>query len=122
VDLEKIQQNPILRHTFQFALQIEAYVDRLYELKKFDLAKQLFRSGTSIGANVFESQQAESKHDFIHKLKIAAKEASETHFWLLICQNRPGYPPCEHLLSLLEEINKLLSAIIASTKKSQRDA
>ena len=66
--------------SFQFALDIIQYVQELEESKKFVIARQLLRSGTSIGANVRESQNAESRLDFIHKLKIAAKEAEETEY------------------------------------------
>ena len=55
-------------------------------MKKYNLANQLFRSGTSIGANVREAQSAESKADFIHKIKISAKEAEEAEYWLLLGQ------------------------------------
>ena len=56
-----------------------------YKLKRsILLSNQLFRSGTSIGANSFEAQNAESKADFIHKIKIAAKEADETQYWLIL--------------------------------------
>lgn len=55
------------------------------------LANQLLRSGTSIGANIRESQSAESRLDFIHKLKIADKEAE---YWLLLCQKSNKYPDC----------------------------
>ena len=118
MNLELINGNPILKHSFEFALMVDEYTAQLYELRRYDLARQLFRSGTSIGANVFESQHPESKEDFIHKLKIAAKESAETSFWLLICQNRNGYPPCEHLIAKLDEINRLLSSIIASSRKN----
>ena len=118
MNLDLINKNPILKHSFEFALLADAYTAHFYELRRYDLARQLFRSSTSIGANIFESQHAESKQDFIHKLKISAKEASETNFWLLICQNRNGYPPCDHLLAKLDEINRLLSSIISSSKKS----
>ncbi|MEQ1745385.1 MAG: four helix bundle protein [Saprospiraceae bacterium] len=120
MDLETINGNPLLKHSFEFALLVDENTARLYDLKRYDLARQLFRSGTSIGANAFESQHAESKQDFIHKLKISAKEASETAFWLLVCQHRNGYPPCEHLLAKLEEINRLLSSIISSSKKNNQ--
>ena len=56
------------------------------------LQKQLLRSGTSVRANVFEAQHAESKADFIHKMKIAIKEASETLYWVLICERSESYP------------------------------
>jgi four helix bundle protein len=53
------------------------------------MANQLFKSGTSIHANIREAQNAESKADFIHKMKIAAKEAEETEGWILLCQHAP---------------------------------
>lgn len=117
MNISSIEANPILKHTFDFAVQIDEFTSKLYDLKKYDLARQLFRSGTSIGANVFEAQHAESKQDFIHKLKIAAKEASETNCWLLLCKQR-NYSETDQLLAKLDEINRLLSSIIAKTKKS----
>ena len=114
---EKYQNNPVARHTFEFALLVDAYCSELNSMHKFDLARQLFRSGTSIGANVWESQEAESKSDFIHKMKLAAKEAQETYFWLLMCQNAP-YPSPQNLLSKLDDIRRLLSSILYSSKKT----
>lgn len=88
----------------------------LYENKRFVLANQLLKSGTSIGANVREAQSSESRGDFIHKFKIAAKEAEETEYWLLLCKHSEGYPGCDELLSELEVIQKIISKIIASAK------
>lgn len=76
--------NQVVDLTFMFSLNIIAYVEQLEEHKKFVIAKQLLRSGTSIGANIREAQNSESKADFIHKFKIAAKEADETEYWLLL--------------------------------------
>jgi four helix bundle protein len=72
------KENIIVEKTIHFSLVIIKYCDFLQQEKKFVIAKQLIRSATSIGANVFEAQNAESKNDFIHKMKIAAKEAGET--------------------------------------------
>jgi len=87
-------------------------------VKRYNLANQLFRSGTSIGANVREAQNAESKSDFVHKMKIAAKEADETEYWLLLCYAHATYPECEPLLKKIETIQKVLSKIIATSKAS----
>ena len=84
--------------------------------KKFVIARQLLRSSTSIGANVFESQNAESKADFIHKMKIAAKEASETLYWLTLCERSKNYRFNNMLIDNLSEIIKILSKIISSAK------
>ena len=110
------QKNPIVRHAFEFALMVDAFCADLRANQKFDLSRQLFRSGTSIGANIWEAQEAESKADFIHKMKIAAKEARETHFWLLLCKHANGYPTAQDLLDKLAEIRRILSAIIHTSK------
>ena len=107
--------NPILKHSFNFAIEILKLTDDMQEKRKFTIANQLSRSGTSIGANVYESQSAESKADFIHKLKIAAKDAEETKCWLLIC-NEMGYINSDKLLLDLEVICKILGKIISSSK------
>jgi four helix bundle protein len=72
------KENIIVEKSFQFALKVVLYCEQLEVEKKFVLARQLLRSGTSIGANVREAQNAESKADFVHKIKLAAKEADET--------------------------------------------
>ena len=113
-----IQNNPILKLSFEFAILIMNYCDVLQELKKFTISNQLFRSGTSIGANCFEAQNAESKADFVHKLKIAAKEADETLFWLMLCDYAAELPNCDIHLSKLEEVAKVLNKIISTSKQN----
>ena len=71
------KDNVIIKLTFKFALDIIKYCEILQENKKFVIANQLLKSGTSIGANIREAQNAESKADFIHKFKISAKEIEE---------------------------------------------
>ncbi|MBK9639281.1 MAG: four helix bundle protein [Bacteroidetes bacterium] len=110
-------ENIIVKKTFNFALQIIDYTEALKEERKYRLADQLFRSGTSIGANVKESQNAESKRDFIHKMKIAAKEADETEYWLELCEASPKYPTNEILLGETRAIIRILSKIISTSKK-----
>ncbi len=116
------KDNLIVDLAFKFSLAIVIYTEKLEVLKKYNLSNQLFRSGTSIGANVKESQHAESKADFIHKLKISAKEAEETKFWLFLCQHSENYPNCDNLLLQIESIIKVLSKIILSTKKISTSA
>ena len=72
------KENVILNKTFEFAFDIQDLEDKLVEVKKFVLAKQVARSGSSIGANVREAQRAVSPADFINKMSIALKEADET--------------------------------------------
>ena len=113
---EKCKENALLINTFNFALKIIDYTEELQERKKFVIANQLLKSGTSIGANSKESQNAESKADFIHKLKIAIKEADETEYWLFLCHAHKAYPDCEMLSNDLSEISRILNKIIATTK------
>lgn len=114
---ELIESNPILKMTFDFSLAVIDYCDVINELKKYILSKQLLRCGTSIGANAMESQNAESIADFIHKIKIAAKEADETQYWLMLCQYSKNYPEPGFLLSKLEEIQKVINKILGTAKK-----
>ena len=113
---EKYKDNALLIKTFHFALKIIDYSEELQENKKFVIANQLLKSGTSIGANSKESQNAESKADFIHKLKIAIKEADETEYWLFLCNAHKSYPDCIGLLDDLSEILRILNKIISTTK------
>jgi len=69
----KYKDNLIVKLSFDFALEIITYTEVLEKNKKYVLSNQLLKSGTSIGANIKEAQNAESKNDFIHKLKIALK-------------------------------------------------
>ncbi len=82
------KENVIVEKTIAFALLMVKYCELLEQHKKYTIARQLLRSSTSIGANIFEAQNAESKVDFIHKMKIAAKEASETMYWLILCEKK----------------------------------
>ena len=112
------KENIIVEKSFQFALKIVTYCEMLEEKRKYVISRQLLKSGTSIGANVREAQNGESKDDFIHKLKIAAKEADETEYWLLICKHSPSYPFEEQLLSDVQELIRILTKIISSSKRS----
>ena len=113
------EKNLIVDLTFEFSLLIIKYTEELESLKKYRMAWQLFDAGTSIGANVNESQNAESKADFIHKLKIAAKEGSESLYWLRLCRDSINYPDCSELLERVIVINKILSKIIATTRNNK---
>jgi four helix bundle protein len=110
------KDNLILRLSFQFSLDVILFTERLQAEKKFNLANQLFRSGTSIGANVREAQGCESRADFIHKMKIAYKEAEETAYWLELCQQSPNYPNPEQLILDIASILRVLGKIIYSSK------
>jgi four helix bundle protein len=109
-------ENIILSLTFKFALGIISLGDLLHKDKKYVLSNQLLKSGTSIGANIKEAQGAESKMDFIHKIKISYKEAEETEYWLLLINHSYRYSEIENLLEELVVIKKILGKIIATSK------
>ena len=112
-------KNAVLQQSFDFALKLIDYCELIETQRKFVIARQLLRSGTSIGANVCEAQNAESSRDFFHKLKIAAKEVEETIFWLSLCKTSAKYPDPEKLTEQIIEIRKILSSILATCKRKQ---
>ncbi|SKC02434.1 four helix bundle protein [Soonwooa buanensis] len=113
-----MKDNIILTKTFNFSLRIIKYCELLHEQKKFVISNQLLKSGTSIGANIREAQNSESKNDFIHKFKIAAKEIEETNYWLLLCKHSENYPECDDLLEQLKDIENITNKIIITLKIS----
>ncbi len=117
-----MMDNVIEVKSFQFAVRIVKLYKHLSSTKKeYTLSKQLLKSGTSIGANVSEAQQAQSKADFVSKLNIALKEASETDYWLRLLQATDYLSNSEFdsIVSDCREIEKLLTAIIKSTKSGE---
>lgn len=114
-----IIDNVIENKSFQFAIRIVRLYKFLCEEKKeYILSKQLLRAGTSIGANVTESQQAQSKPDFVSKISIALKEASETKYWIKLL-GATEYLSENQTNSILDdcvEIEKILVTILKSAK------
>ena len=111
-------RNVIVEMSLSFALEIIEHSEILEENRKFVIAKQLLRSGTSIGANIHEAQSAESKADFIHKFKISDKEVRETEYWLKLCKLSKKYPsPSASLFEDFKSIRNIVSKIIISSKK-----
>ena len=119
IENPKYKDNLIVKLSFEFALTIIEFSEELEKRRKYNLGNQLFRSGTSIGANIIEAQNAESKSDFIHKLMIAAKEADETEYWLLLCKHSKSYPNADKIIGKLQPVVKILTKIIATSKKSK---
>ncbi|TYB79770.1 four helix bundle protein [Bizionia myxarmorum] len=112
-----IKRNELLEVTMELALQVIIYCEILEGSRKYVIARQLLKSGTSVGANAREAQGAESKADFIHKLKIAYKEAVETEYWIALCEKSDSYQnPTEILKSNLSSSIKLLGKIISTSK------
>ena len=117
-----MKENIIKTKSFAFALRIiKLYKFLQTEQTEFILSKQLLRCGTSIGVMVRESEQAESKSDFIHKLAIAQKEANETEYWIELL-NQSGYidkNQYESIFQDITEIRKLLTSIIKTAKQNR---
>ena len=116
-----MRSNLVKDKSFDFAVRIVNLSKYLTEQKReYVLSKQVLRSGTAIGALIRESEQAESKADFIHKLAIALKEANETDYWLDLLR-KTEYLEDKHHQSLkndLTELLKLLTSIIKSSKNN----
>lgn len=111
--------NLIEKKSFNFAIRIvNLYKHLLAEKHENVISKQLLRSGTSIGANVAEAEQAQSRADFVSKLNIALKEASETDYWIRILHATDYLSDKESdsILSDCIELEKILISIIKSSK------
>ena len=114
-------QGPCEEKSFAFAIRVVKLSKWLkQEHKEYELANQIIRSGTSIGANVAEAQYAQSKKDFISKMHIALKEAYETKYWLklLIASNIVSDETLETMLADVEELLKILTSITKTTKQN----
>ena len=112
--------NPIQEKSFHFAVRIVNLCRYLQtDRKEYILTKQLMKSGTSIGANVSESQQAQSRPDFISKLNIALKEAYETNYWLRLLYetNFLTNDEFQSIITDCQELERLLISIIKTSKE-----
>jgi four helix bundle protein len=109
---------PIVKKSVDFSVSIFRYSDYLKSKQQFVISNQLLKSGTSIGANVFEAQYPESRLDFIHKMKIALKEANETLYWLTLCEKMGELEVQQEMFHSLNELMTILSSIIITSKKN----
>jgi len=115
-------KNPIVDKSLIFAEKILNIYFFLREKNHYRLADQIVGSGTSIGANVVEAQAAQSKNDFISKISIASKEARETAYWIKLLNRKEliqNHPDFNYLQSEIEEINKILTSILISSKNNR---
>ena len=117
----KTSPRDICERTFEFAVNITRLCQKLYAVAGVSrpLANQLFRSGTSVGANAEEAQAGQSRPDFISKNNICLKEARETHFWLRLASavqmgNAADLAP---LVQESDELRRIFGAIIVSAKR-----
>lgn len=116
-----MKDNILLDKSFIFAVRIvKLYKYLCSQKKEYVLSKQLLRSGTSIGANINEAQDAQSKNDFISKLSISLKEARETKYWIELLRETDYLTDKEanNILEDLIEVIKLLVSIIKTTKEN----
>ena len=113
------KENVIESKSFDFAVRIvNLYKYLTKEKNEYILSKQLLRSGTSIGANICESQKAQSIPDFSTKLYIALKEANETHYWLRLL-NKTDYLNETEFQSLQKDINEIIALLMSITKTTK---
>jgi four helix bundle protein len=116
-----MRESIVKTKSFAFAVRIVRLYQYLCDTKKeYVLSKQLLRSGTSIGANVRESLNAESKKDFVHKLAIAQKECDETLYWIELLKetNYLTQTEFENICNDATEILKITKSIIITTKQN----
>lgn len=116
-----MKENLTYKKAFVFAKEIvNLYKYLVEENKEYIISKQVLRSETSIGANVKEGLEAQSRRDFLNKMNIALKEASETEYWLelLIATKYIDANASEKLIVECKELNKILNSIVKTTKKN----
>lgn len=111
-------KNIIVEKSFEFSLMIIALYQQLKKKKEHDMARQLLRAGTSIGANVEESIAAYSRKDFNYKMGIASREARETRYWLRLLKAGNVIEVPDGYFSEIDEINSILTSIVKTTSES----
>lgn len=112
-------ENIVVDKSYAFALRvIKLYKYLISEKKEYVLSKQILRSGTAIGALVKESEHAQSKADFIHKMNIALKEANETEYWLRLLKDS-DYISENQFNSIYPESIELIKLLISIVKSSK---
>ena len=115
-----MSNGPLLQKSKQFAIRIIRFHTFLQKEKgEFVLSKQILRSGTSIGANIAEAQQAQSRADFVSKINIALKEASETEYWLRLLRATDFLEEQEFssVFNDCVQVKKLLVSIVKTSRK-----
>ena len=114
---EKGKRNVISELSIKFALRIINLYKYLCENKReYDISRQVYRSGTSIGANIAESKNAQSNADYISKLSIALKEADETEYWLILLY-KSDYITQQEFDSLISDLQVIIGTLVNIIKK-----
>lgn len=118
--METRKENILLKKSEVFATRIvKLYQYLINEKHETVISKQIYRSGTSIGANVAESEHAQSGIDFTHKLSISLKEANETRYWLNTLHNS-NYIDDTGFNSMKEDVEELIRILVSSIKTMKR--
>jgi four helix bundle protein len=118
-EMNNEKPNIIRDKSFHFALKIIALSQSLKEDRNYEIANQIIRSGTSIGANVEEAQAAQSKKDFISKLSISSKEARETKYWLrLIKESKISNNKLDVLINDCDDLINILTKIVKTSAET----
>lgn len=104
--------------SYAFALRIVHLARRLRKQREYELASQVLRAGTSIGANVEEAQAGSSRADFVAKMSIASKEAREAHYWLRLLRDSQGVP-VDDLKTMIQDAEELIRILTAIVKTGQ---
>ena len=116
-----MKENIIKTKSYAFALKIVKLFKVLQSQREYILSRQLVRSATSVGANVEEGVQAQSKADFIHKFSIAQKEVFETHYWIRLLKDSDYIDEviAKELLMDCEELQRIITAILVRSKSNK---
>jgi len=104
----------IIQQSIEFSLLVIKYVEELESKNKHVLAKQVLISGTGIGAHIIGARSADNEKDFIHRMKEADKAAHDTWYWFYLCEQSEGYGFHKTLTTQLDELMKLISAVVLS--------
>ncbi|MDR1879334.1 MAG: four helix bundle protein [Tannerellaceae bacterium] len=116
-----MKESVVRRKSYEFALRIvKAYKFLCFEQREYVLSKQMLRSGTAIGALIREAQYGQSPPDFIHKLSIALKEASETQYWLELLKDSEFIDE-KVFISINEDCLELIKLLTSSIKTCKRN-
>ena len=115
-----MKENKLAELSMDFSVQIINLVKHLKANHETVISNQLGRSGTSIGANIYEANYAQSKKDFVSKLEIALKEASETGYWLELL-HRTNYIDDASYQSLNEQCTSIRVMLVASCKTAKKN-
>lgn len=107
----------ILDLSYSFGLMIIKYCEAIEKNKKFLIAWELQKLGTSIGIGIRDAENAENRQEFVNKLKAVLKVSEETEYLLLLCNESKNYPSTEELIESIKKISNLLKTIISKTKK-----